>query len=98
MHCTRWKEEKIPFVVCRTNLDLRPGEIWPESLDSRPMVGDIIQSALKRKDGVQLELEVCRVTWKYVPDAWIANVELKMVSGRFEGISAFHEWYSKICR
>lgn len=65
-------------VTCRTNLDLR-GEQWPTELPAAPHVGDHIQSATKHGN-FQLELQVCRVTWKQhsLGRGWYPEIELHM--------------------
>ena len=86
-------------VVCRTNLDVQPGEQWPAELPFRPVVGDRIQSATKW--GVfQLTLKVVRVTFREsgFPMSggrreWYAEVELHDCWPEPRSISDFHRWY-----
>ena len=99
-------------VSCRTNLDIKHyHEKWPDELPERPMVGDIIQSAMKwtRVDAegtteFQLELRVCCVTWKKKRVdmsgvvKWIMEVELHLPEHRFASINDFNKWYDKITR
>jgi hypothetical protein len=75
------------LVICHTNLDLR-NEVWPIDLPCVPRVGDNIQSQTRHRGGLfQLELKVCRVTWKPVrqsdyeygrPVEYIPHIELHM--------------------
>ena len=49
-------------IHCHSNLDLR-GEVWPDALEFRPMVGDLIRSRTERgRRRFRLELQVCRIT------------------------------------
>ena len=87
-------------VQCRSNLDLM-GERWPTQLPSRPMVGDLIQSATQwGKHRRQLELRVVAVSFKCRPadvtvdrykDEWYAEIELHLE--HFESIEEFHRRY-----
>lgn len=78
-------------VIFRTNLDVI-NESWPElHTPNVPRVGDLVRSDTMRK-GIQLELEVYRVTWtsEYV------SVELNLKHGLT--VSGFEEWYENLTR
>lgn len=95
-------------IQCRTNLDVR--EKWPEELPERPMVGDLIQSAIHWKPNRDpVELEVIRITWTctirqvYVDRCsdikepyWFCVVELHLPKYRFENITHFAKWYREL--
>lgn len=95
-------------VHCRTNLDLSYEE-WPVEMPSVPNVGDHIQSKVKHKH-FQLELKVCRVTWKYYDwdKSWVPEIELHMTSfhqglpapsgsdASSGSIVAFYHWYAPL--
>ena len=74
-------------IRCHTNLDLNPCEQWPNELPCRPMVGDIITSS------TGLELEVCRIVFKYGENYCLPCVELHIPPYRFENLTAFEKWY-----
>ena len=100
-------------VQCRTNLDIKHhAEKWPEQLPERPVVGDLIRSAMEWQVNSfsfrQLELRVCRTTWVYKPsnvkdttdygDYWYLQVELTLIESRFENMTAFQKWYDDLTR
>lgn len=82
-------------VSFRTNLDIEPGEKFPCVLGAVPHVGDLVQSRLKWDGGCHLELEVCRVTWKFddLRAEWYASVEMHLPKGRFRNLLHFNAWY-----
>lgn len=67
-----------------------------------PAVGDLIQSATERRNGIRLELCVVRVTWRYREDGhfreWYPEIELHLPEHRFENILQFQNWYGYICQ
>ncbi len=78
-------------ITCFTNLDLR-AEQWPEELPERPIVGDIIQSAVER-NGFRLQLKVVRVRWVVTRAGnWRCEVELSDWLDR--SVAEFYEWYA----
>lgn len=88
---------RIP-VRCRTNLDLRPGEKWPEFLPSVPVKGDVIYSATRWRDNREpLSLVVAGVTYKHwdANRSWCVEVELGLPSW-FSCISDFEDWYAHL--
>jgi hypothetical protein len=83
-------------IHCHTNLDLHPSEKWPTELPCRPMVGDIIQSSIERRNGVKLELQVVRITFTSRNDEIVVDTELHLQPTRFPTIFDFDKWYHRI--
>lgn len=85
-------------VHCHTNLDLMKAEVWPQYLPTVPAIGHRIQSEKVWKDGFQLQLEVCGITWKYSErDNWVPYIELHLTSIQKQfpkGLCGFYEWYA----
>lgn len=80
-------------IECRTNIDCCKYLQWPNELPERPVVGDLIRSTSSTSKKY-IELEVVRCTWFYSEHShdWILNVELWMVIGRYENLTAFEKW------
>ena len=82
-------------VTFKTNLDIRhASEKWPEKLECRPMVDDIVRSSMKWRNGFQLELRVCRVI---LTETGI-EAELTLIPSRYSCISDFNKHYNEITR
>ena len=83
-------------VRCITNLDeVMRYETFPTKLPSRPIVGDIIESATWHNSLTKVVLEVVQVTWVKDNDKWIAEVELHLPKS-WLNIEQFQKWYKQI--
>lgn len=80
-------------VYFHTNIDVH-NEKWPTELPYRPMVGDLVRSSTKWRDGYQLELVIVRIT--LTEDE--IDAELSLVTSRFACISDFNKFYEKVTR
>ncbi|KKL26992.1 hypothetical protein LCGC14_2389690 [marine sediment metagenome] len=89
-------------VACHTNLDVY-GEIWPNQLPFRPMVGDRIVSQTKRTL-TQLVLEIVNITIRCIDplernaqtNNYYLDIELHLPKNRWQNINEFQKWYSKL--
>jgi hypothetical protein len=91
-------------IHCRSNIDLRQ-EQWPEMVEARPQVGDIIESKTAwGPNKIHLELAVVGVKYRWFPYSggplgeWGLIVELHLPPHTFEHFTAFQQWYKDILR
>lgn len=82
-------------VHCRTNIDDCQRLEWPTNLPALPNVGDLIRSPSKMEHGIEIELQVCRITWVKTYNfssnigEFQPEIELTMPTHRFHNFSHF---------